>query len=123
MRSIFSIVLILTLVLPIALKIAVVSDYFLAYDRYLSQCENRAEPQLECNGTCQLVKELLKVDEPQEPQFPVVLELELPAFVLKTTEAILHPEQSLNPYFPLHSAALVPQPYLEIVVPPPSLIV
>ena len=45
-----------------------VIDYIVNYD-YISKelCENKAKPELECNGKCQLMKELAKASEEDKP--------------------------------------------------------
>lgn len=43
-------------------------DYVVNYE-YISKvlCENKAKPELECNGKCQLMKELAKAAEEEKP--------------------------------------------------------
>lgn len=45
-----------------------VLDYIINYD-YISNvlCENKAKPQLQCNGKCHLMKELAKQSENEKP--------------------------------------------------------
>lgn len=45
-----------------------VIDYIVNYD-YISKelCENKAKPELQCNGKCQLIKELAKASEEDKP--------------------------------------------------------
>ncbi len=45
-----------------------VIDYIVNYD-YISKelCENKTKPELECNGKCQLMKELAKASEEEKP--------------------------------------------------------
>ncbi|HLO74678.1 MAG TPA: hypothetical protein VK164_12130 [Flavobacterium sp.] len=45
-----------------------VIDYVVNYD-YISKelCENKAKPELKCNGKCQLMKELAKASEDEKP--------------------------------------------------------
>lgn len=45
-----------------------VVDYVVNYE-YISKvlCENKAKPELECNGKCQLMKELAKAAEEEKP--------------------------------------------------------
>lgn len=48
-----------------------VADYIINYD-YISKvlCENKAKPELHCNGKCQLMKELAKAAEQEKPVTP-----------------------------------------------------
>lgn len=48
-----------------------VADYIINYD-YISKvlCENKAKPELQCNGKCQLMKELAKAAEQEKPIAP-----------------------------------------------------
>lgn len=45
-----------------------VVDYVVNYD-YISKvlCENKAKPQMKCNGKCQLMKEMAKASESEKP--------------------------------------------------------
>lgn len=45
-----------------------VADYIINYD-YISKvlCENKAKPEMKCNGKCQLMKELAKAAEQEKP--------------------------------------------------------
>ncbi|WP_317174647.1 hypothetical protein [Flavobacterium rivulicola] len=61
---IVAIVMFLKPILPVA-------DYIINYD-YISKvlCENKAKPELQCNGKCQLMKELAKASEQEKPISP-----------------------------------------------------
>lgn len=61
--------LIIIVILAIFLKpILPVIDYVINYD-YIAKvlCENKAKPQLKCNGKCHLMKELAKASENEKP--------------------------------------------------------
>ena len=61
--------LIIIVILAIFLKpILPVVDYVINYE-YISKvrCENKAKPQLKCNGKCHLMKELAKASENEKP--------------------------------------------------------
>lgn len=64
-------VLALTLLLALAsgplLRLAVVGDYVLRFERYAAACENLARPEMQCNGSCQLSKELRAIEEGGAP--------------------------------------------------------
>ena len=61
---IVAIVMLLKPILPVA-------DYLINYD-YISKvlCENKAKPELQCNGKCHLMKELAKAAEQEKPVSP-----------------------------------------------------
>jgi hypothetical protein len=61
--------ILIIVILSIFLKpIIPVIDYIVNYD-YISNvlCENKAKPQLKCNGKCHLMKELAKASENEKP--------------------------------------------------------
>ena len=61
--------LIIIVILAIFLKpILPVIDYVINYD-YIAKvlCENKAKPELKCNGKCHLMKELAKASEDEKP--------------------------------------------------------
>jgi hypothetical protein len=61
--------LVLIIIVSILLKpILPVLDYIVNYD-YISKvlCENKAKPELKCNGKCQLMKGLAKASEEEKP--------------------------------------------------------
>ena len=63
MRTLISIFLLLVLALRTAMPIL---DYAVNYDYISTQlCENRARPELRCNGKCYVKKEILKFSENQ----------------------------------------------------------
>lgn len=46
-----------------------VLDYIVNYDYIANElCENKAKPQMHCNGKCHLMKELAKASEDEKPQ-------------------------------------------------------
>jgi hypothetical protein len=49
-------------------------DYWLNYEQISEElCENKAQPELECNGKCHLMKEVQKTadETPQNPNKPI----------------------------------------------------
>jgi hypothetical protein len=61
MKKVVGIILILSISLPFITKVGVVSNYFFNYDYYSEVlCENKEIPEMNCNGSCQLSKELNK---------------------------------------------------------------
>ncbi|MEZ5173360.1 MAG: hypothetical protein R2850_07585 [Bacteroidia bacterium] len=78
MRQISAIGLLIILLLPLLTKVGVLGNYFIQYDKYANElCVNRANPDLGCNGKCQMMKELKEVDAPlaQAPVLPLVLKI------------------------------------------------
>lgn len=46
-----------------------VLDYIINYDYIAKElCENKAKPQMHCNGKCHLMKELAKASDDEKPQ-------------------------------------------------------
>lgn len=50
-------------------KAFMIADYFIYYQTYLQNCENKAKPVLRCNGKCQLSKKI-KQEEKKEQNNP-----------------------------------------------------
>jgi hypothetical protein len=67
MRRVFSILLIMSLIVPAMIKMGIMAGYVLEYNQYVTVlCENRDKPEMKCNGQCHLTKELKAVDEPAD---------------------------------------------------------
>ena len=60
---------IIVIVLAIFLRpVLPVAGYIINYDYIVKElCENKAKPELHCNGKCQLMKELAKASENEKP--------------------------------------------------------
>jgi hypothetical protein len=69
---ILSSLLLLIFLIPFLIKVSVWFNYCLRYEYYvLVLCENKAKPELKCNGKCRLSKDLKSVDEKSEkPELP-----------------------------------------------------
>jgi hypothetical protein len=121
MRKLFSISILAVFVLPMLLKLMILSNYFVAYDDYLDRCENKQIESMHCNGTCQLAKELQSVENESEetPEFPRTLQVELLPFVLVSFS--LNCELTSNCEGDCDTFIDQPlmDPYTEIPVPPP----
>ena len=61
--------ILIIVILSIFLKpILPVIDYIVNYDYIANElCENKAKPELKCNGKCHLMKELAKASEDEKP--------------------------------------------------------
>ncbi len=44
-------------------RFLIVGDYYIQTENYTARCENKAAPQLHCNGKCQMMKKLQKEEE------------------------------------------------------------
>ena len=75
---------ILILATPFVYKSAIVGNYFLNLDYYANElCENRNSPEKNCNGVCQLSKELSNDSKQENRSFPSDLrEIEISSFIL-----------------------------------------
>lgn len=68
----------LIILLPTLLKVGVVSNYIVQYEKYSTElCENIDKPELSCNGKCQMMEELNNTEaEASSPvQIPSVLKV------------------------------------------------
>ncbi len=75
-------ILILSLLLPMSVKLGVITNYFVQYDFYTNElCENKDNTELQCNGKCALMKDLQSVDNTssseEEPVLPETVKFEL----------------------------------------------
>jgi hypothetical protein len=67
-RRLLALTLLLALASGPLLRLAVVGDYVLRFERYAAACENLARPEMQCNGSCQLSKELRAIEEGGAPE-------------------------------------------------------
>jgi hypothetical protein len=74
----------LILATPFAYKSAIVGNYFLNLDYYANElCENKNSPEKNCNGVCQLSKELSNDSNQENPSCPTELrEIDISSFIL-----------------------------------------
>jgi hypothetical protein len=58
--------------------------YYVKIEEYKSQCINKSEPVMKCNGQCQLQKQIRAMDDPtsQEPVAPLPVKLSAEDFPL-----------------------------------------
>lgn len=84
-----------------------VVDYLVNYD-YFSKvlCENKAKPELQCNGKCALMKQLAKVSEaekqgPKDKKSTTKIEWEVPFILLQWDSLITYLPSTLR-FTPLH---------------------
>lgn len=109
MRQFSAIGLVLILMLPLLAKVGVVSNYIIQYDRYAYQlCENKENSEMGCNGKCQMMKELKRVDSP-ETKAPA-----LPG-LLKTKDLQFALQQSCSSE--LTAKEIVPHVFPDLIIP------
>lgn len=60
-------------------RLFVVADYYVNTERYYKNCENKAKPQLKCNGKCQMTKKVQEEEkkEQKNPGFKLDLKSEI----------------------------------------------
>jgi len=91
------------ILLPTLLKLGVVSNYLIQFERYSTElCENIDKPELSCNGKCQMMEELNNTEA--EASSPV----QIPS-VLKVKEHIANEAFAcdfliLTTYLPIHKS-------------------
>jgi hypothetical protein len=123
MKKFLSIFLLALFIAPVAMKVLVLGNYFLELDAYMERCENRAQPELKCNGTCQFAKELQALEQEQEPRIPESVKLEWAPFFIQKAGF----KNVVVVFIPKNNYPVFPHPYtapaLEIVVPPPVFVV
>lgn len=72
-------ILFMFFIVPTAIKVGYMVDYTVQYDVYATElCENRDQPDLKCNGRCQLMKNIESVDANNDlpPETPNISFLE-----------------------------------------------
>ncbi len=90
----FACLLIVVLTLPSLLKVGILVNYVVLYDRYVTElCENRDRPAMQCNGQCALTKELNSVEATENsaeaPEIPSELRAEI-TFLVEDSFDQLH---------------------------------
>lgn len=121
MKYLFAIIAFLIFLKPIIPVVEYVVNY-----NYISKvlCENKAKPQLKCNGKCHLMKELAKEAESQKPssndkktttvqEVEVLFCNEIKPFIVRQIyfqDTILATDNYVNLYFHLTSCAVFHPP-------------
>lgn len=101
-------------------KLFLVTNYLYQYDYYVNVlCENKEKPELKCNGTCHLAKELKVVDDKESaPELPAQIKVEPALFYQEVEEVVFATAQEGITYFDA-SAGIYLSPYLKSSLPPP----
>lgn len=90
MQKLIAYLLLLSLALPFGIKTGMYVDYAVRYDYYKNEiCENKNQPELQCNGTCQLAK-FLAEQEPKAPEVPENLNQEIAPFLIPSLNIKTH---------------------------------
>jgi len=91
-RRLLAIIFIVLFSASALLKLLLVVNYMAQYDYYKTVlCENKNKPELKCNGTCQLAKELKAAEKPVEvPTVPASLEIQELLFVNAQSTKIIN---------------------------------
>jgi hypothetical protein len=102
-----AITLFVAISLPFVGKFMGVADYVISYERYVHACENTDRQEMQCNGTCQWVKENAQdvQDLPNPPAVPESLNTELSPF---TSNLLAH---NLKPNIDTHT--IMPLAYMD----------
>jgi len=101
-------------------KLFLVTNYLYQYDYYINVlCENKEKPELKCNGTCHLAKELKVVDEKESsPVLPPQVKVE-PALFYQEVEEVGFAILQERITYPQTSSGIYLSPYLKASFPPP----
>jgi hypothetical protein len=84
-----------------------VLEYVIHYDYIIKElCENRAKPEMKCNGKCHLMKELAKASDNDSPnsqdkktvshEFEILFIEQLPCFEIVPSDPFLQDKASTN---------------------------
>ena len=120
MKRIVAITLLLTVVAPALLKFTSVVNYIVDYDYYVNVlCENKDKPELKCNGTCHLAKEINQAEETNTPpELPAEVKYEITLFHHEQREIEIEEDESL---IGLRSVSIdYCEPFLKMLSPPPK---
>ena len=89
MYKLIASILLLVLLLPATFKTICVVDYVVRYDYYANElCENKDNEEMQCNGACQLNKNLTAVDQNKDerPSIPDNFKYDLSAFIVPNND-------------------------------------
>ena len=111
----------ITIFFLLAKPVMPVLEYAVKYDYIVAElCENKAKPEMHCNGKCHLMKELAKASESDKQDgkpslqhaHEVLFITPLPVFDFNSTVAArtLAPDSYENNYFHLYSSASLRPP-------------
>ena len=120
MKKAAAISLLVLLIAPMLSKLFLVTNYIYQYDYYINVlCENKEKPELKCNGTCHLAKELKVVEEKEScPELPAQVKVE-PALFYQEVEEVGFAILQERITYPQTFSGNYLSPYLEASLPPP----
>ena len=124
MKTILSIFLIFCLTLPFAFKVYFIGDYCVNYIEYATKlCENKENTELQCNGKCQLNKNLNFTNSPEKelPNSTNAHHIELSSFIVPNiifiTKKLNTQNSKKTSYYYLNSYNFLKH---KIATPPPE---
>lgn len=85
-------------------------------------CVNKAKPQLQCHGKCHLKKDLEKSEKNDLELTNIAKKIEIVLISIIELNALISKTIKLNKVFIYKKNSLL-EPHLEIIVPPPILII
>ena len=86
LRSTIAILLFLLFAVQSFQRVLIIIDYYANKAAFISKCENRAKPQMKCNGSCIMMKKL-QADQSDHQKYPD-LKLENKNDVLFSDESV-----------------------------------
>ena len=85
MKNIIGLTLVLALAFQCLSKLGLLTFYHLYKDYVIEEyCENKDQPQLQCEGTCFLEKGLEKDDDNAKNTSETLTQIEIPAFIISS---------------------------------------
>ena len=104
-----SLILVFIFVLPLFVKLAVVTNYMIQYERYATElCIYKDIAESSCNGKCQMMKELNQTESnsPRAPQLPEFKLKEQPLNFLSKLQSNKHHFINLRTWVDIDSPKL-----------------
>ncbi len=120
-KIVASLVLSVILLLQTFPKTLVIIDYYMHTAEYAALCVNKMNPEMHCNGTCQMDKKLQKVGhsqskQPQQEKFelsivyiPVYHYIKAPIYITTHHKSVFPPLSKLTPKNQPHFVFRPPQ--------------
>lgn len=75
-------------------RLFVVADYYVNTERYYKNCENKARPQLKCNGKCQMAKKVQEEEKKEQKNPGMKFDLKSEVCTIYTS-TVLQPSPSI----------------------------
>lgn len=102
MRKVIAIALLVVISSDLMANTMVFANYFYQYAKYVEACENKNNTQLQCNGQCQLAKQLIvnDTDNDNEQKEPRVDISQLLMFTQEASHVVQVPYTFNRQYIP-----------------------